>query len=125
MKVDHTQCRLWPRFPRLEYVKLLHSPIPALITLVIKTTDGVKKVWMCLFTCMVVRAIHLEVMTSEEFILGVKRFISQRGTPSILISDNASQFKRTRKVLTSVWHNTTSCADVQWYASEHGSGLLI
>ncbi len=58
--------------------------------LYIKTTDGVKKVWVCLFTCMVTRAVHLELlqdMTAEEFLLGFKRFVSQRGTPAEVVSD--------------------------------------
>ncbi|XP_060582451.1 uncharacterized protein LOC132738860 [Ruditapes philippinarum] len=59
----------------------------------IKTKDGPKKVWVCLFTCLLIRAIHLELvqdMSTEEFLLGFKRFISQRGTPAEIISDNAS-----------------------------------
>ena len=38
-----------------------------------------KKVWVCLFTCLTVRAIHLEVvkdMTAEEFILCLRRFMA-------------------------------------------------
>ena len=38
-------------------------------------------VWVCLFTCLVTRAIHVELMkdmTTEEFLLGFRRFISVR-----------------------------------------------
>ena len=50
----------------------------------IRTKDGTQKVWVCLFTCLVVRAVHLELIldiTTEEFLLALRRFISQRGRP--------------------------------------------
>ncbi len=68
--------------------------------LYVKTTEGVKKTWVCLFTCMVTRAIHLELvqdMTTEEFLLGFRRFISQRGVHDEILSDNASQLKAASK----------------------------
>ena len=49
----------------------------------IKTIDDQRKVWVCLFNCMVTRAIHLELlqdMCAEEFLLGFRRFISTRGS---------------------------------------------
>ena len=42
--------------------------------LYMKTDQERKKVWVCLFTCLVTRAIHLELMrdmTAEEFLLGL------------------------------------------------------
>jgi hypothetical protein len=68
----------------------------------IKTKDGPKKVWVCLFTCLLIRAIHLELvqdMSTEEFLLGFKRFISQKGTPAEIISDNDSQFKAASQIV--------------------------
>ncbi|VDI41861.1 Hypothetical predicted protein [Mytilus galloprovincialis] len=61
----------------------------------VKDGTVMKKRWICLFTCFVTRAIHLEIvndMTTEEFICAFRRFVSTRGTPSEVISDNASQF---------------------------------
>ena len=74
--------------------------------LYIKTSEGSKKAWVCLFTCLVTRAIHLELMkdmTAEEFLLGFRRFVSFRGTPVEIISDNALQFKSANKVLGLIW----------------------
>lgn len=51
-----------------------------------------KKVWVCLFTCLAIRAIHLELvedMSAEEFILCLRRFMARRGIPRQIISDNA------------------------------------
>ena len=58
-----------------------------------------KKVWVCLFTCLVVRAVHLEIvedMSTDQFLLGLRRFIARRGAPCQIISDNAKQFKLAR-----------------------------
>ena len=50
------------------------------------------KVWICLFTCCVVRAIHLEIvseLTAQAFIRCFKRFTARKGLPHKVISDNA------------------------------------
>lgn len=91
--------------------------------LYIRSSEGLKKTWVCLFTCLVTRAIHLELMhdmSAEEFLLGFRRFISVRGTPVEIISDNATQFKAASKVLESAWKQMTRCEDVQSYVSDSG-----
>ncbi|EPB78207.1 integrase core domain protein [Ancylostoma ceylanicum] len=53
------------------------------------------KVWVCLFTCMATRAVHLEVVidnTVQEFLLAFRRFVARRGTPDYVLSDNATTF---------------------------------
>ena len=50
----------------------------------------------CLFTCLNCRAVHLEVANSldtDSFINALRRFISRRGKPSNIISDNGTNFK--------------------------------
>ena len=77
----------------------------------IKTVDGQRKVWVYLFTCMVTRAIHLELlqnMAAEEFLLGFRRFISTRGSPNEITSDNAKHFKTAGQVLDLLWKNVTT-----------------
>ena len=89
----------------------------------IKTVNGQRKVWVCLFTCMVTRAIHLELlqdMSAEEFLLGFRRFISTIGSPNEITSDNAKQFKTASQVLDVLWKNVTKCDEVQNYASNIG-----
>uniref|UniRef100_A0A1I7WGV1 Integrase catalytic domain-containing protein n=1 Tax=Heterorhabditis bacteriophora TaxID=37862 RepID=A0A1I7WGV1_HETBA len=56
----------------------------------------VRKIWVVLITCLTIRAIHLEISTSlslEEFLRAIRRFIARRGRPSIIISDNGTNFK--------------------------------
>ena len=54
-----------------------------------------KKLYILLFTCAIVRAIHLELTESlltSDFILALRRFTSRRGVPIKLYSDNARTF---------------------------------
>ncbi|XP_046608569.1 uncharacterized protein LOC124299393 [Neodiprion virginianus] len=53
------------------------------------------KIYVAVFVCLVVKAVHLEVvsdMTSEGFIAALRRFVARRGKPSIISSDNGSNF---------------------------------
>ena len=83
-----------------------------------------KKVWVCLFTCMVVRAIHLELvedMSTDQFLLCFRRFISRRGIPRQIISDNATQFKLAKKVLSKFHQESANeCEEVNNYLSKQG-----
>ena len=88
--------------------------------LYIKSNGEHKKTWVCLFTCLVTRGIqleHMKDMTTEEFLCGFRRFISVRGTPVEIISDNALQFKTADKVFDIVWRDIVRCAEVQNYIS--------
>ena len=61
--------------------------------------------WICLFTCCVIRAVHLEVvpdMSAETFIRCFKRFIARRGIPHKIISDNGKTFKLANKIISAV-----------------------
>src|SRR5690606_37649143 len=61
------------------------------------TAKRYRKVYICLFTCAVTRAIHLELCTNLEaltFIAAFRRFVSRRGIPSTVYYDNARTFKR-------------------------------
>lgn len=42
------------------------------------------KVWLCLFTCAVIRAVHLDLvpdMSTSAFLRCLKRFVARRGIP--------------------------------------------
>ena len=88
----------------------------------VKSSPDTVKAWVCLFTCMVVRAVHLEIvsdMTPAEFLLSLRRFVARRGTPTVIISDNAPQFKLAKSVLDLAWENITSSAELLNYNSQH------
>ena len=91
--------------------------------LYVRISDSSKKVWICLFTCLVTRAIHLELvsdMSTEEFLFALRRFVALRGTPKEIFSDNALQFKTANATLDLVWKNVIKSEYVQTYASRSG-----
>ena len=51
--------------------------------------------YVCLFTCAVTRAVHLEIvndLTVEEFLQALHRFSSRKSLPRLMLSDNASTY---------------------------------
>jgi len=55
----------------------------------------VVKAYICVFVSFSVKAVHLELvidLTSEAFIACLKRFIARRGLPSLIWSDNGTNF---------------------------------
>ena len=84
-----------------------------------KEASDSTKVWICLFTCCVTRAIHLELvldMSTTTFIRCVKRFAARRGLPRSFLSDNAKTFKSAAKVLKTICDHP----DVQSYLTLAG-----
>ncbi|CAI4220528.1 unnamed protein product, partial [Auanema sp. JU1783] len=64
-----------------------------------------EKIHVCLFTCMATRAIHLEVVSNtsaEAFLNAFQRFVSRRGTPKMIRSDNGSNFVLGNKILKNI-----------------------
>ena len=51
------------------------------------------KRWICLFTCLSVRAVHLEICWSldvSSFLNALTRFMARRGVPKVIVSDNGT-----------------------------------
>ena len=59
-------------------------------------------------------------MSIENFLLCLRRFISRRGTPHLIISDNASQIKSGHTVIQKMWMETTKNLGVQSFVSNKG-----
>ena len=50
----------------------------------VKEGDSIVEIWICLFTCLAVHAVHLEMvkgLSAEAFLDCVRRFVSRRGCP--------------------------------------------
>ena len=69
----------------------------------VKSTDGeMVKSYIALFTCCVTRAVHLDLvadLTAPTFLRCLRKFTARRGTPSLIVSDNAKTFKASGKIL--------------------------
>ena len=59
------------------------------------------KAYICLFTCAATRAVTFD-LSAEMFLLAFRRFTSRRGTPNLMISDNAKVFKAASAVIKKV-----------------------
>jgi len=91
---------------------------PLALTIILK--NEAVKIWICLFTCCVTRGIHLEYtldLSAPTFLNCLRRFISRKGKPDKIISDNASHFKLTAKVLDKVWQDLIDDPSIQYYFS--------
>lgn len=79
--------------------------------------------WVCLCTCLVSCAIHLETiedMTAELFLLAFRRFVSLQGTPTEVLSDNASQLMLAADVVFALWNKVLTCEGVYSYSLREG-----
>ena len=78
-----------------------------------------KKVWICLYTCSVVRAVHLDLvpnMTADAFLRSFRRFTARRGFPRRIVSDNGKTFKAADKII----HSVLTHPDVKQYSGSIG-----
>ncbi|KAL3108965.1 hypothetical protein niasHT_015992 [Heterodera trifolii] len=85
------------------------------------TIKGGIKVYIALYTCLVVRAIHLEVAencTAADFLRTFRRFSSRRGLPSLVWSDNGTNFVVGAECIKEEWRREilveTSHEGVSW-----------
>ena len=81
------------------------------------------KMWICLFTCLAIRAVHLEwvrSLSAEHFLLCLRRFIARRGRPELIISDNAAQFKLVKTVIDEQWRELPLDENLVSYLSNSG-----
>jgi len=81
-----------------------------------------KKKWVILFTCLVVRAVHLEVlhqMKTVDIISAIRRFVARRGAPEVILTDNAPQFTLVNGVLTDLWRTVIQSTEGANYFNEN------
>ncbi|GFS61186.1 integrase catalytic domain-containing protein [Trichonephila clavipes] len=83
-------------------------------------TKDENKHYIVLFTCAVTRALHLELvnnLTTETFLLALRRFISRRGLCSKILTDNAKTFKKSELELKNLWKIISDPTVKAFYAS--------
>ena len=90
--------------------------------LFVRNSGQENKAYICLFTCGLSRALHLEVVTdlsTETFLQAFRRFVSRKSLPSVMISDNASTFESAAEELRKLFNSrelmeTLSMRGVRW-----------
>lgn len=77
----------------------LHTGIDYAGPILIKDRKGrgskITKSYLCLYVCFATKAVHLELVTglsTELFMLSLKRFIARRGKPLQIYTDNGTNF---------------------------------
>ena len=106
-----------PESPPLPKVRVTEAP-PFTITgvdftgaLYVKGSTGQDtKVYICLFSCAVSRAVHLEVvndLTVDTFLLAFRRFCSRKSLPRKMISDNASTYLSAAEEISKIFASDT------------------
>lgn len=71
--------------------------------LIVKQGRSQVKRWGCLFTCLAMRALHIELAKSldtDSFLKAFRWISSRRGRPDKVFSDNGSKFQKWRKGIT-------------------------
>ncbi|XP_055633296.1 uncharacterized protein LOC129773676 [Toxorhynchites rutilus septentrionalis] len=105
-------CRIYktqPAIPRMAPLPLIRlSPYIRPFTFVgldycgpflIRVGRSTVKRYVALFTCMTIRAVHLEVahaLSTESCKLAIRRFIARRGSPQEIYSDQGTNFQGAR-----------------------------
>ena len=74
--------------------------------LYVKQVTKLKKVWICLFTCLSIWAVHMEWildLIAIQFLNCLRQFVTRWGKPDSIISDNTPQFRLTSTALDKQW----------------------
>ncbi|XP_046567249.1 uncharacterized protein LOC124275671 [Haliotis rubra] len=72
----------------------------------VKIGRRLEKRWGVIFKCMTTRAVHLDLlesMDSDAFLMAFRRFVSRRGKPHELLSDQGTNFKGAKSELQNAW----------------------
>ena len=88
----------------------------------VKFNDENKKLWILLITCLKTRAVWLDGvldLSTSTFLNALKRFISKRGCPEYILSDNATTFKAANDVLEKAWSEVVFHEDTQNFAARN------
>jgi len=97
----------WPKERMCKSLPFQYVGLDYLGPLRVKEGGAIQKMWICLYTCLTIRAVHLELirgLSAQQFLDCLKRFVARRGRPLLIISDNAPQFRLVKTVLDQQWN---------------------
>ncbi|KHJ89020.1 integrase core domain protein, partial [Oesophagostomum dentatum] len=87
------------------------------------------KLYICLYTCLTTRAVHLEVvenMSAGAFLNSFTRFISRRGVPRLIRTDCGTNFKLGQQIIQQMFdQDVTTGSSLMSYSSNHGINWIF
>ncbi len=90
--------------------------------LTVKLGRSTVKRYGCVFTCLTMRAIHIEIahsLESDSFISALRRFIARRGKPNKIFCDNGTNFVGAEKILRNAL-KLFNAEKIQGFCSQEG-----
>ncbi|XP_055604521.1 uncharacterized protein LOC129752777 [Uranotaenia lowii] len=91
----------------------------------VKQGRSLVKRWVALFTCLTIRAVHLEIvysLSTQSCVMAIRRFIARRGSPATIYTDNGTNFLGANNLMIDQIKNAhEGCASVftnaqtRWY----------
>ena len=87
----------------------------------VKVARSSRKRWCCLFTCLTVRAVHIEIchsLSTDSCLLAIQRFASRRGLPSVFYSDNGTNFVGSANEIKSFVKELSEPNEIESYLAE-------
>ena len=75
-----------------------------------------KKVYVCLFSCCVTRALHLDLvedLSNPTFLRCLRKFTARKGTPTLIVSDNAKTFKGAEREIRTLFRHPLVRAELE------------
>ena len=103
LMADLPECRL-----DMNHAPFFHSGVDCFGVFSVKQGRSLVKRYGCIFTCMTVRAVHLEVLhtlLTDSFISALRRFVARRGNVGHIYSDNGTNFVGAEKVVRTQFGN--------------------
>ena len=97
LMADLPECRL-----DMNHAPFFHTGVDCFGVFSVKQGRSLVKRYGCIFTCMTVRAVHLEVLhtlSTDSFISALRRFVARRGNVGHIYSDNGTNFVGAERVL--------------------------
>ena len=108
---------------RVNFVKpFLHTGIDYTGSIFVKDSKGFKKMYLLVFTCLNVRAVHIELvpdMNTVSLVLAIIRFTNIYGVPSHIYSDNAKSFIAGCDVMKEIFLASEFCEHYSKYNIKH------